>query len=480
MFINDGNMKMINQNQKVLIVFILAIIFTIQKSFSEIGIVCKEKDYIYDSYYSKEKSIVDSVELGDIFKTIGIKCEYYRQIMNEDSIKFIDLTNYNKIQRDKNTGWIECNSLKLFRGKNSIIDTAYFFYKVSRPPPGSICGVKREYDQNILNFKTALAHLILKRYPNQSCLAKESGFDTIHSGVEALNTLAMISVYKKEYSEAIGFYKDIVSKFPNTKSGDGISDGLAYEKIAQIYQRCLNEPKKAIETYQEIIKRYPNSIVQGFEWNSTLDINAVYNIKKIKNEFDWKKYGLNIEYFINEFHYSCSTSTSKSVKIIALIEKADLLLKINLSEKAIMGLLDIIKEYPNAEMKYYKTTVNHSISGLDKVVSIYYNNLKNHQQAFKTCDYFIDHKSEKFSLLGLAALFFKAELFEKNGENEKAIGIYKEFIEKSDKYWLVKSSIRKHKRRELTYVGTVVAKNKIAELQDLLIHPAQIKFNRNK
>jgi tetratricopeptide (TPR) repeat protein len=289
----------------------------------------------------------------------------------------------------------------------------------------------------------------------------------LHVGVAALNGLSKVYIERKEYTTAIKMLEQIIEKFPDVLSGIGIASGVAKQDIAQIYWKKLHNPQKSIAIYQQIIEEYPNRIISGFEWSTTLDNFSINNIKKIGEEDSLRN-----DYMLSQYDIAIENSNSDAVKVISTIEKAKIFRREGKWEKAIDELISIINRYPTAQVQTPPSKMHYSISALDLLCEIYVDDLHDPTKAIEVCQNIIAKNLDEDLTKGADVLRFKI-LDETNGAKDYILEQYKNFGEKYHN-WRVYSSIRKHGEQ---YIASGFVKNRIKQINSFKTQTGLIKEN---
>jgi len=396
-----------------------------EDSVFEVCFVVTEKAYIYEEPKSKAK-IVDSAEVGDYFwvsgKTANEK-NWYKidfssgkfgwvngedvltkrplQIYSrEDSVIFRELPSLNskivyidkKRERFRILGKLEIQEdhipVEWYKTADRHNKTGYLLVKeVSNPfleqlvligeaLMGRIGSMDLPLSVNLRLAKKVFLKIYEKE--NEFFLHYYEGGVICDSKPYALKMLSLIDVKENSYEQAIEKLFRIVQEYPDKNLGIGKADGVAYLEIAETYLQ-KGDLHQAISTYYEIITQYPEVEISGFEWNSTLDLEAIRKLIKIywqvvADEKLKGDYSLQ-DGILLEFQQTLSKiivhSPNEVVKALAILEQA----KIEKEKGNLNGVISRYKQavenYPKAKFQFYTDIHHYACEALDYVTSTY-------------------------------------------------------------------------------------------------------------
>lgn len=118
------------------------------------------------------------------------------------------------------------------------------------------------------NLKTQALNLykeFLSKYPNSA------------KGIFAYNQIAGIYFDLKKYDESIKTYQELAAKYPDTKDAKN-----SLFMVAFIYDETMKNKEKAIEAYEEFLKKYPKDTEEG----EKLSESATYMLQNLKSGND--------------------------------------------------------------------------------------------------------------------------------------------------------------------------------------------------
>jgi len=181
----------------------------------------------------------------------------------------------------------------------------------------------------------------------------------LHGGVVALDRLAELDVKSGEFEHAIATLEESIRRFPKVYSDIGLAWGGVKMHIARIQWENLERPMDAIASCQEIIRRLPGEKVEGFEWNSTLDIDAENYIARIGEESDVPDDDIAME-----LQAVIDSSTFPVARAMARLHKAKVHERQGQYDNAARELMTAIEEDTAVDMTFYLNTYNFSIAAL--------------------------------------------------------------------------------------------------------------------
>lgn len=306
-----------------------------------------------------------------------------------------------------------------------------------------------------LDAAEGVFRLLLERYPEKQFIDRSDEYGgELHAGVVALESLARLQVEKKEYAKAIQLLEQIIKRFPSVQSGPGIAGGLAKQRIADIYRENIRDPYRAIDIYQRIVKEYPEEEIGGFEWNSTLDIEAIGGIIETGEEF-----GLSDSLMLEQYRKAIGNAGFPVVKVIAHIERAKVLRNKGRFSEAIEELTTAISRYPSSVMVFFKTAVHYGLGALDLLCRICAEDLEDPVEARRICQSIYDENRD--TNLARGAMFLKAEILDNSiGDRGQVIREY-EILVKYFRGWGVASPDRGWEDE----IGTYLATKRMAEIR---------------
>ena len=252
--------------------------------------------------------------------------------------------------------------------------------------------------------------LLLQKYPNEKLedsevIWEEYTHHPLHCDIEALVRLSAIYVDQKKYTQALQMLEQIIQEHPKEYSGTTLASGDALLKMAEIYWKHLNNPQKALSLYHQVIREYPGEEIIGFEWNSTLDIDALGGIEKIGEIFP-----LSPETLIEQYQNVVETSRFDVVKMMACISKTNILRKEKRFKEATRFLLLELEKTPSAPITFYVTRVDYSILAFGLLCDIYREDLKDPERAIEVCRKI--YTKSQGGVLSTVALYFIASLYD--------------------------------------------------------------------
>ena len=224
----------------------------------------------------------------------------------------------------------------------------------------------------------------------------------VHGGVVALSYLAELDVKTGSYEKAIKTLEEIGRRYPSVHSGIGIASGVAQGRIAQILWENMRRPREAVAVCQDIIRRFPAEPLEAFEWNTTLDVDAIHEMSEIS-----EKRALQDEELLRLFQWVIDSAGFDVVRMMAYMEKAAIHRRVGRLENATRELMTAMERHPSANMTFYTDNCNFSASALDLLCQMYGDNPGTIQVALDTCTRILErHRKDT---LGEVARYLIAE-----------------------------------------------------------------------
>jgi tetratricopeptide (TPR) repeat protein len=254
-------------------------------------------------------------------------------------------------------------------------------------------------------------------------------------GVTALEGMSGVYQLEGNYDAAIAKQMEIIARYAGVKSGIGVADGVAYESIAGILWKKKKLPYEAIDICQKIIAEYPKKEISGFEWNTTLDLEAIYNIRSIAREF-----ALDTSYILAQLQNSADNSGFGAVSVNAYIFRAQMLLPNGLYIDAINELKFAVENFDDTRYTYYKTAVSYGFDALDLASQIYMLYLGDYNSAIEYCQTLIN--SSNIEDIKKGALYLKAQICDNSiGNRQDVIDAYSDAMTLANDSYVDYSSI---------------------------------------
>jgi hypothetical protein len=238
-----------------------------------------------------------------------------------------------------------------------------------------------------------------------------------------LDMLSYYSQKNKRMWEAIEYQEKRIELNPD--------DADPFFQIAHINIR-LKKSKEALDYYLQILEKFPDNIVYGFEHTSTVHLDAVSQIKSLFNnksqDFDYHLKAYDKVKKLTKSDIGYFIATNERLTIFRQNQDYDLL----------------IEEANSALDKYPAVThwnLNYSFLMMYNIFRIYFYDYYNPKQAL---DYCLDIRDQKLdSLLTISTIFLEAKVCdETNGSRKIVSDLYEKFLNektKKDDYYYMHS-----------------------------------------
>jgi ankyrin repeat protein/tetratricopeptide (TPR) repeat protein len=247
----------------------------------------------------------------------------------------------------------------------------------------------------------AAAHLfraMADQYPEQRFMSDDPmPWGSLHAGAAGLSSLAALATQQQRYQEASEALTEIIERFPDTPSGNGVAGGSALLQLARLYHEHLDRASEALSICQQAIIRYPGSSPEYYEGSSTVDIEAIELIETIGREHDLEDGEL-----LRQYTIAGERSTFPVVTMIATVRQAEIMRRQGEVEAAVDLLSRAIKRYPSTPFQFFKYEADYSCSALDLLVRIWVEDLNRPQEALAFCtDLFFSHLDPQLDRVAL-------------------------------------------------------------------------------
>jgi tetratricopeptide (TPR) repeat protein len=280
-----------------------------------------------------------------------------------------------------------------------------------------------------------LLERIIRHYPGVYFFRQEPTKAVAYSSVEALRGIERIYVKQKQYRRGIKVLKQLIRECPDIYSCGQRSESYAYRDMAWIYWKYMNQPQKALDILQKVIKDFSSEAVWGFEFKSTCGMMALSEISIIA-----KEYKLSPTLKLKQFRRAMKNAASSAVKITSAQMVANLLRDGKKFRRAVNQLYSLIKKYPCTYYEDWYSSENQSISALAKIVDILVKDLDIPRDAVRICqEFYLNTKdlscgNENVTVpeesLSTAALYFKNVILDyTEGPRDVVIANYRQLLE---------------------------------------------------
>jgi tetratricopeptide (TPR) repeat protein len=194
--------------------------------------------------------------------------------------------------------------------------------------------------------------------------------------------------------------------------------------LASIYLSTLHDTTRAIEQYHEIIQRYPDEEISGFEWNDWADIRAAWRIISLV-EHQPERLNIEAERII-------TTSNITAVKLIGYRGKVHSLGLQGRFQAMMDTALNVIAEYPQVQRPYYLSWADFSNS-IASTALWFIRSLKDPEQEIQ----FLEEIRTRFSAYpvgGGAALRLAKQADRTDGNLSTLRWLYKRVVEEHEEF----------------------------------------------
>ena len=348
----------------------------------------------------------------------------------EDSVKFKNLL------LDKRKKPVCVLALKIQKQNNKIIQ----FYKIGRlmPEGDDEIYVDNEKWVNYQNIQLLIdlnLYLAKKREQSQTKFilnylwekAKNNdSFDNEYnylfyrlSKAMILNGFSNISIKNKDFEQAIEYQKKIMELYPEYK--------FPYQRIANIYL-IQKKYQIAVNLYLQILKKFPEKKITGYEHSTTEHLQVVETIKGILKESNLKN-----DFILEQYQKVKDYTQSPVGYIIATIERVKIFKQEKKLEMAIKELESCLEKYPSVTHIFYKDNINYSFWVLKSIFEIYLYEYHSPEQALKFCEEIRQNNLDR--LLIASTFFWEAKILDETNGNRKVVkNSYKYFIKEKDNF----------------------------------------------
>ena len=198
-------------------------------------------------------------------------------------------------------------------------------------------------------------YLMLRDYnaPFDYSILDEVGY--LDPNITALERLTYVNEQLGYYDSALYYNQIIIDSFPKAKTAIGKAGAVALGEKAKIYLNYLKDYEHGVEICFEVIDQYPCEVIEGFEWNSTIDLSMVRLIADLAKDSSFnpnRSTGLLLSAY--------QRSTCPVVKAEAMLKRIEILRKIHQSEEALSDIIKFLYENKNVEYHFYKTDVQYA------------------------------------------------------------------------------------------------------------------------
>jgi outer membrane protein assembly factor BamB/tetratricopeptide (TPR) repeat protein len=249
---------------------------------------------------------------------------------------------------NKTTGWLNSNDIEIGQTDSISFKTSEF--------QGLYCTTATNAWQANGNFDLAESIYldVLAKYPDTKFRVYDEIIQVdnqIDTRLYVLNHLAGLYISKKEFKKSIEINNEII----NLKES-GIQDILKAEmQIIDIYHKELEDFEKTIELCHNVIIKYPNQEITGFECNYWVDIHCADILTDICRK------SKNDHLLFSECNRMISETGSPAVSLIATSGLATYYIQHGLFDLLESTLVKTLNKYPAEERLYFKTLRNYSL-----------------------------------------------------------------------------------------------------------------------
>ena len=385
-------------------------------------------DWVHGQPKNENLQIFDMLPGGNPIETKSKEYQFSIQSMKIVKIENEQNAYYNILSDEIQQGparlqlnqWVNAEDVTLLFDRVMWVycsEAAFFPSSTSEPDP-------KKLEQAVKCLK-----LLIEKYPDQPLVNVLDEYNRYLSlaKIEALLLLSDVQLQSGQSEEAVNSLLQIIERFPYVSVGGSVSGVRAKQKLAEMYWKHLNKPGDAITLYLEIIKEYPKEPLHLFEHITMLDIVAMKDFASMVEEGN-----VNSDLLLDGLQEIVDSAENEIVIMMGVIERAKILRKQQHYEQAIQELREIIEQYPSVSHNYFFFDHDFSVSALELMSEILFQDLHRQEDALELCEeFYTKYESVKRTRLGIGALFIKAEILDKGtGAREEVVHEYESLLNK--------------------------------------------------